>query len=89
MYKNHYVCKVNHFFVTNKEKAKKAKKKGKKSNFLPLYDFCHCYYIRFLTCLQRYEFISELTRQCLGFFCPECKLVTIFLARGVGDVQIM
>lgn len=39
MYKNHYVCKVNHFFVTNKEKAKKAKKKGKKSNFLPLYDF--------------------------------------------------
>ena len=39
MYKNHYVCKVNHFFVTNKEKAKKAKKKGKKSNFLPLYYF--------------------------------------------------
>ena len=53
MYKNHYVCKVNHFFVTNKEKTKKAKKKGKKSNFLPLFDFCHCYYIRFPTCLQR------------------------------------
>ena len=25
MFKNHYVCKGNHFFVTNKEKTKKAK----------------------------------------------------------------
>lgn len=37
MYKNHYVCKVNHFFVTNKEKAKKAKKKKAKS-----LTFCPC-----------------------------------------------
>ena len=31
----------------------------------------------------------NLQDNALVFFCPECKLVTIFLARGVGDVQIV
>lgn len=35
MYKYLYVCKVNHFFVTNKEKTKKAKKKAKSLTFCP------------------------------------------------------
>lgn len=79
MYKNHYVCKVNHFFVTNKEKAKKAKKKAKSLTFCPCSIFVIVIiYVSQRACKGKNLFLN-LQDNALVFFCPECKLVTIFL----------
>lgn len=89
MFKNHYVCKGNHFFVTNKEKTKKAKKKAKSLTFCPCSIFVIVIiYVSQRACKGKNLFLN-LQDNALVFFCPECKLVTIFFARGVGDVQIV